>query len=456
MGNHNVTAGALLGSGAAFASDLTRTLTVGANNHNGVFSGSISNSSGAAGVTVNLVKVGTGTQILSGIGSYSGLTLVAGGVLTAGSASAVGAAASGLTVVTGATFSVQGGFNFGAKPLVLGGGGSGGSGALRNDSGSSTFTGPITLTAPTTIRAGAGRLTLGGAWNTADNALTFDAAAASSIIISNALGGAGTLTKTNSGTLTLYGTHWLMGAVAINQGTLGLGANASLSWASGFSLAPGAVLDVSAIAAGWSLGATQSLQGYGAVSGTAFINGTLRPGGGGGALLLNGRATLAGETVIGVGKTSGAYTNDLLVCAATLTLGGTLMITNIGTDLLVAGDAFAVLAATNFSGAFATITLPLLGPNLAWDISGLGTSGTIRVISTEPSTPPSLSLGMRTGSLALSWPTDYFSYILTAQTNPAGLGLGTNWTAVPGVSNNFLSIPIDPGNGSVFYRLLEQ
>ena len=40
------------------------------------------------------------------------------------------------------------------------------------------------------------------------------------------------------------------------------------------------------------------------------------------------------------------------------------------------------------------------------------------------------------------------------QTNGPGVGVGTNWATVPGSTvTNRVVVPIDPANGSVFYRL---
>ncbi len=60
-------------------------------------------------------------------------------------------------------------------------------------------------------------------------------------------------------------------------------------------------------------------------------------------------------------------------------------------------------------------------------------------------------------NLQLSWPTNCLGWQLEAQTNPASMGLGSNWFPVAGstVTNQFL-IPINPANGSVFYRLQQQ
>jgi hypothetical protein len=43
---------------------------------------------------------------------------------------------------------------------------------------------------------------------------------------------------------------------------------------------------------------------------------------------------------------------------------------------------------------------------------------------------------------------------LETQTNSPGVGLGTNWVTVAGsTATNHVVVPIDPSNGSVFYRL---
>jgi len=44
---------------------------------------------------------------------------------------------------------------------------------------------------------------------------------------------------------------------------------------------------------------------------------------------------------------------------------------------------------------------------------------------------------------------------LQVQTNSVAQGLGTNWWDVAGATaTNQVAIPIDPANGSVFYRLV--
>jgi N-acetylneuraminic acid mutarotase len=68
--------------------------------------------------------------------------------------------------------------------------------------------------------------------------------------------------------------------------------------------------------------------------------------------------------------------------------------------------------------------------------------------------PPTITTAFDGTNLQLSWPTNCLGWELEAQTNPASAGLGTNWFLVTGstATNQFL-IPINPANGSVFYRL---
>ncbi len=55
-------------------------------------------------------------------------------------------------------------------------------------------------------------------------------------------------------------------------------------------------------------------------------------------------------------------------------------------------------------------------------------------------------------SLDISWPVA--GGRLQTQTNSVSVGLGTNWVTLPGsTATNRVIIPIDPANGSVFYRL---
>jgi hypothetical protein len=66
--------------------------------------------------------------------------------------------------------------------------------------------------------------------------------------------------------------------------------------------------------------------------------------------------------------------------------GGSLVVNNLG-GTLAAGDSFPLFVATNYSGAFTSITPPTPGAGLRWNLSSPGVDGTLRVISTNISKP---------------------------------------------------------------------
>ena len=102
-----------------------------------------------------------------------------------------------------------------------------------------------------------------------------------------------------------------------------------------------------------------------------------------------------------------------------LTCGGALAVTNLGGLALAAGDSFPLLNAPTHSGSFSSLTLPLLGANLAWDTNSFLASGTLTVISTAPPAfGPITALGDGNFRLTFSGPTGR-DYELRATTNLA-------------------------------------
>ncbi len=81
----------------------TYTLTVGAGNSNGVFAGTIQNSSGS----VALTKTGFGAETLSGNNTYSGLTTVSQGTLVVGPSGSLGLNSTHMIVSPGAVLDVS-------------------------------------------------------------------------------------------------------------------------------------------------------------------------------------------------------------------------------------------------------------------------------------------------------------------------------------------------------------
>ena len=200
--------------------------TIDTNGNNTVLSGAIS---GAGGLT----KTGVGVLTLSGLGTYTGATLVKMGTLQAGIANAF-SAGSAYTVASGAVLGLNG---------------------------FSQTIGSL---------SGAGAVTLGGATLTTGNDNT-------STTFSGVMSGAGGLAKIGSGTLTLAGTNVFTGGTVLNAG--GLVVSGSL--ASGVTVNAGSLAVTGSVAgtvvqnAGSTTLIGGSLGGFAMNGGTASLNGTV-------------------------------------------------------------------------------------------------------------------------------------------------------------------------------------
>jgi autotransporter-associated beta strand protein len=87
----------------------------------------------------------------------------------------------------------------------------------------------------------------------------------------------------------------------------------------------------------------------------------------------------------------------------------------------------------------------------ATDAGFLAGTGSLRVVPGIPN-PPELKFTQTSSALQFSW-TGNFK--LQAQTNSLGIGLGTNWGDYPGGSSSPVTVPVDPAQGSVFFRLAQ-
>ena len=257
----------------------------------------------------------------------------------------------------------SGGSGYLGAPAVTftGGGGVGASGYATISGGAVNG---IVITSPGTGYSSAPTITLtGGGCTTAATATT-----------------SGGMTFQGSGTTTLSGANNYTGTTTINAGTLALVGAGSIASSRNISVAGGAVLDVSAVTGGFTLGAAQTLSGSGSVNGAVTNNGTIVPGTGIGVLTANSSVTLqpGGTTVMEISKMP--QTNDQLLVAGPLTLGGTLVVTNLS-GTLAAGDCFKLFLAGSISGSFSSNSLPALGAGLAWNTNAL-TNGVLSVVTT--------------------------------------------------------------------------
>jgi fibronectin-binding autotransporter adhesin len=169
--------------------------------------------------------------------------------------------------------------------------------------------------------------------------------------------------KEGTGAWIWTGTNSHTGATTVSNGTLlvqGIAAGATGT----FTVAPAGTLG-----------------GTGTIGGATTVNGRLSPGNNAiGTLTFTNTVILnpGGTTQIEISKSP--KTNDLLrVVLGRLTYGGTLNVTNLA-GALTNGDSFKIIDATNYTGNFATLALPALATNLAWNTSALYTNGTLSVV----------------------------------------------------------------------------
>jgi hypothetical protein len=117
------------------------------------------------------------------------------------------------------------------------------------------------------------------------------------------------------------------------------------------------------------------------------------------------------------------------------------------------------VVATNLAAPGFTDTILTNGTIYYYAVSALNAAGespNSGAVMVQPvsMTPPQLGFSGGGAQIQITWPQDHQGWVLQAQTNLPGAGLGTNWVRVPGstVTNQVL-FPTDPASGSIFFRL---
>jgi autotransporter-associated beta strand protein len=256
-----------------------------------------------------------------------------------------------------------------------------------------------------------------------------------------------------SGSSALNGLFAYTGNTLLNGGTLVLGSGMTLPNTPVISIGSAAVLNITA--GGLTLGSAQTLTGNGTVLGNLTVNGTLVPGAGIGILTCSNSVNLqsGSTTAMQINKSLG--TNSQLVCAGTLTLGGTLTVTNLGGSL-TAGDSFKLFSAANFTGNFSALNLPPLGTGLAWNTSAL-TNGVLSVVLGAVA-PQFGQVSLAGTNLLMSGSggaAGYFYSVLAATNLVTPF---TNWSLIStglfdGSGNFIFSNGINPQSSQQFYEI---
>ncbi len=295
LNNFAQSIGSLSGAGSVTLG--TASLTIGNDNRSTIPGGGALNFGGVISGTGGLTKVGTGTQILSGVNTYTGPTNVTGGTLRAGVANAF-SPATDVTVGTGGTFSLN---NFDQSIGSLAGGGS--------------------------VALGTANLITGNSNTDA----TF----------AGVISGTGGLTKVGAGTELLSGANTYSGNTTITGGIL--------------------QVDGSIASPNTLIRSAGTLAGLGVIGGNVFNGGTVRPGSSApGKLTVNGNYTQtpAGTLVIRVAGAKDTE-HDLLAVQGNANLDGTLRLVQVAGPRLRVGDKVQIVTATGgVNGTFATVTNP--------------------------------------------------------------------------------------------------
>lgn len=267
----------------------------------------------------------------------------------------------------------------------------------------------------------------------------------------------GGLTKLGSGTLTLAGANTYNGPTMVLAGTLRLTTASAVASSTNLYVGAGAVLDVTALGSGGlTIQPGRVLWGNGTVNGNLTI--------GSGAVLAPGsntigRLTVSGNLNLAPGCTNilellpAASTNDTVVVTGTLTLGGTLLLTNSG-GAFIPGQSFLLFDAGTIAGTLQALVLPDPGQGLTWNTNRLYTEGVLRVDSTGPVMFNRVSFSAGTITFSGAGGTPGAEFVVLSHTNVT-MPLGT-WTPV--ATNRFdssggfqISILTDPADAARYY-----
>lgn len=204
------------------------------------------------------------------------------------------------------------------------------------------------------------------------------------------------ITKVGTGIWYLSGQNTFTGNTTISNGVLalipGTGGDGSIGSSANIYIKAGAVLDVSGRSdTKLPLGSGQVLAGNGTLNGLldTTSGGTVSAGdglaGNTGTLTVTNAVTLGGTAWMKLNRGSSPTCDKLVSSLSTITYGGTLIVTNVGSPLQV-GNTFTLFSGGSLNAAtFSTIVLPSY---YTWDTSQLGNSGSITVTGTSK---PSIS-----------------------------------------------------------------
>ena len=243
------------------------------------------------------------------------------------------------------------------------------------------------------------------------------------------------------------GSNYFGGNVWVSPGSIGWNITDVTHWAIGGSLTNDNLI----VGKGYG---SIAFDGTGIITGKAFkiptftINGTYQIGTT--VTLSTNTPTLNGTLVFDLANTNQLVMQELPSFPQTLYYSGNLNVINSG-PAPISGHSYKLFNATNYDGTFASTSFPPLPNGMNW-VDNLVTSGSI--VATGASVgSPTLSFSRSAGILTLSWDSATFpGYRVVAQTNSGGIG--TNWSVTGSGTVSPYTVPINPSNRSVFFRLV--
>jgi autotransporter-associated beta strand protein len=415
-------------SGAGYSA-----FTFGVDNGSGEFSGVLADNYAPG----NFIKTGTGTQTLSGVNLYSGVTTLAGGVLN---------------IAQFSNYGYPGGLGLRASD-------SGGNVGLLFRGGTLQYTGAVPQSTDRAIRISTtGGATLDASGSQPSATLRFTAASSPDFFENS---GARTLTLTGSNP----GENTFAMTIAETGGATSLIKNGPGKWVltgnntyTGATTVNAGVLWIHGTNAGSAITVTNAtLGGTGLIKGpvTVQTGATLAPGASIGTLTVSNTLTLAAgsQTVMEINAATG--TNDQVRGLTTVNYGGTLVVTNLA-GTASAGQSFQLFSAASRTGNFSSISPTNAGAGLVWNFNP--TNGVLTALATVALNPTNVTASVSGTNLTLSWPADHTGWTLLSQTNHLNMGLSANtndWMRLPGSSaTNSVVIPILPTQPGGYYRLV--
>jgi hypothetical protein len=157
-------------------------------------------------------------------------------------------------------------------------------------------------------------------------------------------------------------------------------------------------------------------------------------------------------------------TNDQIRVGGAVAYGGTLQITDSGSNALTAGLSFKLFNASAYSGAFASISPATPGAGLLWNTNNLTVNGTISVVSATivPTTSATITgISIANGNVVINGTNGQSggTYYLLDSTNVAKplsqwTPVATNVVSTNGAANGFTFIGTNVVNGLQQFYIL--